>query len=712
MRGKLAGLLLWSALCGSALAQGGGPANTVPFGQGAGRSFGFMGPCLSGVPLVGMGAGSAPICGALGAYAPLASPVFTGNPTAPTPATSDNDTSVATTAYVQTNISSYINVLNGGVIYRTRADAVAATIPINATAVELLGYSSPGDSGIGAVYFPMTCPVIVAPDFQDAGSRCWKLTVKTPTAGMFGVDMTGAADSTTQLAAFHDYAYRGNKCGKWGAGTIKYSGTITYDAAINPGNGPCFDGEGTRFTCFNNTNTTSHDIVLDTTVNGMNGGRLANFAFCHATQKTAGYGITQSEDATGEGINANFLIDNVQFVKTAGGIWLKNAQNCAISNIFVYNLAPNQNGLYLGDSATHTVIGCTTTRIWILNGEGDVSTSAIRIGNRVGGLMFSHCHLQGGSPDNMDYGIFISGTVTVADLWFSDCYADAFAKNQIRVDGGVDIGFYNSTYANSASGFSCIRIAGGTLVTIQGNLIYGCQRNGIEVLVGATSVKIDNNAFARNGFEGAGTNNYDDVFIAANTLYFTVTNNSFCEPTITLPIATTAVRYNVNVATGASNHYTITGNATGAIGTSAATGQCHVTGGVADAGTGTNKNVSGNPGSSWQTYTPTVSCDVSSPTTAAATARYQIKGPEVTVQVRVNVTTVGGTCTGSLRATAPVGANATGNIYVGSGYNATGVVSIPFQIQQTAGSLLIWRTGAAPLANDYYGTITYEAVAP
>jgi hypothetical protein len=34
-------------------------------------------------------------------FAPIASPAFTGNPTAPTPATSDNDTSIATTAYVK-----------------------------------------------------------------------------------------------------------------------------------------------------------------------------------------------------------------------------------------------------------------------------------------------------------------------------------------------------------------------------------------------------------------------------------------------------------------------------------------------------------------------------------------------------------------------------------------------------------------------------------
>jgi hypothetical protein len=37
-------------------------------------------------------------------FAPLASPTFTGDPKAPTPATADNDTSIATTAYVKSNL--------------------------------------------------------------------------------------------------------------------------------------------------------------------------------------------------------------------------------------------------------------------------------------------------------------------------------------------------------------------------------------------------------------------------------------------------------------------------------------------------------------------------------------------------------------------------------------------------------------------------------
>jgi hypothetical protein len=42
---------------------------------------------------------------ALTSYAPLASPTFTGNPTAPTPTAGDNDTSIATTAFVTTAIA-------------------------------------------------------------------------------------------------------------------------------------------------------------------------------------------------------------------------------------------------------------------------------------------------------------------------------------------------------------------------------------------------------------------------------------------------------------------------------------------------------------------------------------------------------------------------------------------------------------------------------
>jgi len=49
----------------------------------------------------------------LASYAMLASPVFTGNPRAPTPSPGDNDTSIATTAFVAAAITALINAAPG-----------------------------------------------------------------------------------------------------------------------------------------------------------------------------------------------------------------------------------------------------------------------------------------------------------------------------------------------------------------------------------------------------------------------------------------------------------------------------------------------------------------------------------------------------------------------------------------------------------------------
>jgi hypothetical protein len=65
---------------------------------------------------------------AIAALAPLASPVFTGDPQAPTPATADSDTSIATTAFV-----------------KAQGYATNAALPAPATAIPLI------ESGTGAV---------------------------------------------------------------------------------------------------------------------------------------------------------------------------------------------------------------------------------------------------------------------------------------------------------------------------------------------------------------------------------------------------------------------------------------------------------------------------------------------------------------------------------------------------------------------------------
>ena len=55
--------------------------------------------------------------------APIDSPVFTGNPTAPTPAAGDNDTSIATTAFVTSLITRKNRLINGGFQINQRGTA-------------------------------------------------------------------------------------------------------------------------------------------------------------------------------------------------------------------------------------------------------------------------------------------------------------------------------------------------------------------------------------------------------------------------------------------------------------------------------------------------------------------------------------------------------------------------------------------------------------
>lgn len=72
-------------------------------------------------------------------YAPPASPSFTGTPTAPTPTSSDNSTTLATTAFVQTLVSALAQGLQ---VKPTARLATAAALPSNT-------YSN-GTSGVGA----------------------------------------------------------------------------------------------------------------------------------------------------------------------------------------------------------------------------------------------------------------------------------------------------------------------------------------------------------------------------------------------------------------------------------------------------------------------------------------------------------------------------------------------------------------------------------
>jgi hypothetical protein len=91
----------------------------------------------------------------LSPYAPLASPIFTGDPRAPTPATSDNDTSIATTAFVKAQgyeISINKGVANGYASLDATAKVPAAQLPSYVDDVveyaNLAAFPATGSTGI------------------------------------------------------------------------------------------------------------------------------------------------------------------------------------------------------------------------------------------------------------------------------------------------------------------------------------------------------------------------------------------------------------------------------------------------------------------------------------------------------------------------------------------------------------------------------------
>jgi hypothetical protein len=82
-------------------------------------------------------------------YAPLASPALTGNPTAPTPATGDNDTSIATTAFVQAALA--VGVPPTQTVLTTGSGTYTTPARVSAILVECVaGGASGGGVSVGS----------------------------------------------------------------------------------------------------------------------------------------------------------------------------------------------------------------------------------------------------------------------------------------------------------------------------------------------------------------------------------------------------------------------------------------------------------------------------------------------------------------------------------------------------------------------------------
>lgn len=112
----------------------------------------------------------------------------------------------------------------------------------------------------------------------------------------------------------------------------------------------------------------------------------------------------------------------------------------------------------------------------------------------------------------------------------------------------------------------------------------------------------------------------------------------------------------------------------------------------------------GDTGTAWVTYTPTVACSSGTVTTDTAAGRYKTIGKTVFLQIGVIISSIG-TCSGGFTATLPANANSVGLIYPLSGYNGSVGTSFP----AVADSGIAIFTVSLPTTNSYYVGGTYES---
>ena len=157
-------------------------------------------------------------------YAPLASPALTGNPTAPTPSPGDNDTSIATTAFVATAVaaggsltptatktSAYTAAVGELVFADVTAGGFTVTLPSNPAVGARVGVKNvtasstntltTAASGGGLIDGDATAttnvPKYGGGEFQHIGSNNWKVVAVYTSSGPAGPQgPTGATGAT------------------------------------------------------------------------------------------------------------------------------------------------------------------------------------------------------------------------------------------------------------------------------------------------------------------------------------------------------------------------------------------------------------------------------------------------------------------------------------------------------------------------------------
>lgn len=191
-----------------------------------------------GAPLLVVGTTN--VAAQLALNAPIASPALTGNPTAPTAAANDNDTSIATTAYVQAEEAALIasQLWQGTNANLTTLATLNGSALTNLNASELRSGTVP-DARLSSAVALTNSPTIHAPTFQGtvtvAGTNAFVLggeaRTNWPTGGTW--DGSAIASGTITNLTTESITYRGRRLFNPMNGDVWADGYGTISSAAN-----------------------------------------------------------------------------------------------------------------------------------------------------------------------------------------------------------------------------------------------------------------------------------------------------------------------------------------------------------------------------------------------------------------------------------------------------------------------------------------------
>jgi hypothetical protein len=180
-------------------------------------------------------------------YAPLASPVFTGDPKAPTPTAGDNDTSIATTAFVTGGIATAVAPLAplASPVFTGNPQAPTPTVGDNDTSIATTAFvaTATGNSGVvvsdtapatppnGKLWFDSVSGSLYV-SYDDGSSQQWVVANNVP-ADLSGYAPLAYVDSRLANTSYRNLLRRNGGFEVWqrGAGGVAVIATPAGPAA-------------------------------------------------------------------------------------------------------------------------------------------------------------------------------------------------------------------------------------------------------------------------------------------------------------------------------------------------------------------------------------------------------------------------------------------------------------------------------------------------